>query len=194
MDEEYLPLYEVVDHSDQVNTAQDSRNKYEKLNAADTCVQEEYQQPHSSTRYDQYLEDSETITEILLMKRNLKCIKLVFVTTGLVALVFVVATVVTITAVSTSFAKHTAATFSSLVEQVDALNLDVDGLTNSHQAVNTFENCSQEITSCNFTSLNSDTLWYCDTRKLYIHKEVRKLLILVTCMHTALFHAVHACN
>ena len=84
MEDDYLPLYEVVNNDNKDNRANNSG--YERLVNDPNSVQEEYQLPQSDTSYVRYPAYSEIATEIQKLKQNSRHLKIIFLIGGVVML------------------------------------------------------------------------------------------------------------
>ena len=180
MEEDYLPLYEIVDHNENENhSSVDKSSGYQKLMATEdhtNSVQEEYQLPQSHTGYVHY---SEVSNEIQSLKQSSRRLKIFFSIGGITMFVLLILVVCTFTALWMRFGRNLAQVQKSLYEQ---LHNEQEGSTTEHTDYDqrildyhgSFRNCSQENTSCNFrsTSSNLDNWLYCDTPNLQMHKEV----------------------
>ena len=82
MEDDYLPLYEVVDDDNKDNPA--SNSGYERLVNDPNSVQEEYQLPQSDTSYVRYPAYSEIAAEVQTLKRNSRHLKMIFLIGGVV--------------------------------------------------------------------------------------------------------------
>jgi hypothetical protein len=209
MEDDYLPLYEVVDqdkndHSDN-NMAKSSR--YERLIVNDNdanSVQEEYQLPQSDTRYVQYPAYTEIATEIQMLKRKSRHLKMLFSIGGVVMFMILIITVCIFGTTWVGFRRNLAHVQKSLNEEMDntqgdlntentehdqrnltewidhvqsTLTKQIDILSEAYRVLGSqgsFQNCSQETTTCNFIYYSADSKsWlYCDTPNLQIHKTV----------------------
>ena len=180
MEEDYLPLYEIVDHNENENHSSVNKSSgYQKLMATEdhtNSMQEEYQLPQSYTGYIDY---SEVSNESQSLKRSLRCLKIFFSIGGITIFVLLILVVCTFTATWMRFGRNLAQVQKKLHEQ---LHNEQKGSTTEHTDHDqrmldyhgSFRNCSQENTSCNFRSNSSDLdSWlYCDTPNLQMHKEV----------------------
>ena len=122
MDDDYLLLYEVVDHDkneDHSNIAKSSG--YERLIVKDhsNSVQEEYQLPQSDTRYTHYSAYSEIATKIQTLKRNSQHLKMLFSIGGTIMFVVLIIVTCIFTATWIRFGRNLAHVQKSLIEEVD---------------------------------------------------------------------------
>ena len=122
MEDDYLPLYEVVEHDknkDHTNIAKSSG--YEKLIVKDhaNSVQEEYQLPQSDTGYVHYPAYSEIATEIQTLKRNSRHLKMFFSIGGIVIFVVLIIVMCIFTVTWIRFGRNLAHVQKSLIEEVD---------------------------------------------------------------------------
>ena len=171
MEEDCLPLYEVVDNEVEDNLNKGTKSEYEKLTAMNTdSIQEEYQLPHSDSRYIHYSEHSEVTTETKSIKRTLRRSQVLFTVGGVITLMLLVAVVCIFIATEVRFGRNLAHLQKGLTEQIDALN-EAYRTRDSHGS---FHNCSEETASCDLISEPSYTRsWlYCNTPNLYMHKKV----------------------
>lgn len=173
MEDDYLPLYEVVDHQqnkDQSNKAAGNIG-YEKLIVKDddsaNGEQEEYQLPLSDSRYVHYEAYSEIATEINTLKRNSRHLKTVFSIGGIIMFILLIITVCILTAMCIRFGRNLTHVQKSLADKAD----NQQGQWNTKSS---FQNCSQETAVCNFINSpsGSGTWLYCDTTKLRLHTAV----------------------
>ena len=154
MEDDYLPLYEVVDDDNKDNPANNSG--YERLVNDANSVQEEYQLPQSDTSYVRYPAYSEIATEIQKLKQNSRHLKMIFLIGGVVMFMILIITICIFAGIWIRFGRNLA--------HVQKSTLGSQG---------SFRNCSQETTTCNFTFRSTLQSWlYCDTPKLQTHKTV----------------------
>ena len=80
MEDDHLPLYEVIDQdkSDYSHKNIAESGGYERLTDDVNSVQEEYQLLQSDTSYVRYPACSETATEIQKLKQNSRHMKMIF--------------------------------------------------------------------------------------------------------------------
>lgn len=178
MEDDYLPLYEVVDYdkdNDHSSNAAKSRG-YEKLIGKDSVVdgvQEEYQLPQSEARYVPYETYSEVATEIQTLKRNSRHVKTVFSIGGIIMFILVIIIVCISAVMWIRFGKNLVNVQKSLIEDVNNVQEHSNAKQPEHDW--SFQNCSQETTVCNFTKnpSGSGSWLYCDTPRLKTDKRVR---------------------
>ena len=94
MEDDYLPLYEVVDHANKDNPNGIAKNSaYERLLKDANSAEEEYQLPQSDTSYVRYPAYSETATEIQKLKQNSRHLKMTFLIGGVVMFMILIITI-----------------------------------------------------------------------------------------------------
>ena len=195
MEDDYLPLYEVVDNDNKDNPAINSA--YERLVNDANSVQEEYELPQSDTSYVRYPAYSEIATEIQKLKQNSRHLKMIFLIGGVVMFMILIIIVCIFAGMWIRFGRNFAQVQKSIIKEkgdkhpehdqgnltewVDylqrTLTKQIDVLREAHHALGSqgsFQNCSQETTACNFTYHSSILRrWlYCDTPNLQTHKTV----------------------
>ena len=218
MEDEYLPLYEVVDQEkkDHPSSSMANNSGYEKLINDANSVQEEYQLPRSDTSYVRYPAYSEIATQIQTLKRNSWHLKIIFSIGGVVMLMILIVIVCVFAGMWIRFGRNLAHVQKGLIKEMDnnvnsntkhpeydqgnlteridhvqrtLMEIDhvqrnlikqIDILSEVYRALGfqgSFQNCSQETTTCNFTyhsnSSDSHTWLYCDTSNLQTNKRVR---------------------
>jgi hypothetical protein len=125
MEDDYLPLYEVVDqdkndHSD--NNIMAKSSGYERLIVNDNdanSVQEEYQLPQSDTRYVKHQACSEIATEIQTLKRKSRHLKMLFSIGGVVVFTTLIITLCIFGTMWVRFGRNLAYVQKSLVEEME---------------------------------------------------------------------------
>ena len=182
MEDDYLQLYEVVDHEENKDHSNvDKSSGYQKLMVTEdhaNSVQDEYDLPQSDTRYVHYQAYSELPLEIQSLKQNFRRSKMYFFIGGIIIFVLLIIVTCTFTAVWMRFSRNLVHAQNSLLEQIHDVLEGSSTEQTDHDQHNMLDyhgslrNCSQESTSCNFKSNSSDWL-YCDTPNLRMHKKVR---------------------
>ena len=194
MEDDYLPLYEVVDNDNKDNPANNSA--YERLINDANSAQEEYELPQSDTSYVRYPAYSEIATEIQKLKQNSRHLKMIFLIGGVIMFMILIIIVCIFAGMWIRFGRNLAHVQKSIIEEkgdkhpehdqgnltewVDyvqrTLTKQIDVLREAYRALGSqksFQNCSQETTACNFTYRSSLRSWlYCDTPNLQTHKTV----------------------
>ena len=177
MEDDYLPLYEVVNNDNKDNPANNSG--YERLVNDANSVQEEYDLPQSDTSYVRYPAYSEIATEIQKLKQNSRHLKMVLLIGGVVMFMILIIIVCVFAGMWIRFGRNLAHVQKSY-EQIDyvqrTLTKQIDVLNEAYHTLGSqgsFQNCSQETTACNFTYRSTLRSWmYCDTPNLQTHKTV----------------------
>ena len=127
MEDDYLPLYEVVDHANKDNPNGIANNSgYERLINDANSVQEEYQLPQSDTSYVRYPAYSETATEIQELKRNSRYLKMIFLIGGVVIFMILMITVCIFAGIWIRFGRNLAHVQKSLIKEMDNVNMHGD--------------------------------------------------------------------
>ena len=144
MEDDYLPLYEVVDHDKNKEPSNVTKSSgYEKLIVKDhaNSVQKEYQLPQSDTSYVHYSAYSEIATEIQTLKRNSRHLKMLFSIGGIVMFVLLIIVVCIFTATWIRFSRNLAHVQKSLIEEVD----NVQGDSNTKHTEHDQRNLTEQI-------------------------------------------------
>ena len=140
MEDDYLPLYEVVDDDNTDNPNGIANNSaYERLVNDANSVQEEYQLPQSDTSYVRYPAYSEIATEIQKLKQNSRHLKMIFLIGGVVMFMILIITICIFAGMWIRFGRN--------LTHVQKSTLGSQG---------SFRKCSQETTACNFTARCSE--------------------------------------
>ena len=164
---EYLPLYEVVDHQQQIKSTQPSvikpQARYEPLSSAAQKLNV-YQQLETESSHHVKMPDM--AHEFKIFKRDLRLTKIA-VAVGLLLLTCLVAAgvvVTTVIAVHPTISQSNSTSFSSQITTVDSKNYS--GLPQ-----NVFQNCQQETQSCDIMH-HLENRATCNTGTLQFQKEV----------------------
>ena len=144
MEDDYLPLYEVVNHDNKDNPNGIANNSaYERLINDANSVQEEYQVPQSDTSYVRYPAYSEIATEIQKLKRNSQHLKMIFLIGGVVMFMILIITVCVFAGMWIRFGRNLAHVQNSLVKEMD--NNVMHGNSNTKYPENDQGNLTEQI-------------------------------------------------
>ena len=168
MEEEYLSLYEPVDEF-QLERNKITHNNYEKLKTSH-CNHEEYQQPQSVTTQRDYSEKIHIDIELQLIKKDMRRVKTCFCIGGLIMLVLVTVSLITLIALSIRVSKK-----SVNVTRIKEINTIGNGsvyIPNDIASVRVFEDCFQESVNCSFSKVDEGIWLSCATDNLNLNKKV----------------------
>ena len=144
MEDDYLPLYEVVDHDKKDHPISIANNSgYKRLINDANSVQDEYQLPQSNTRYIHYPAYSEIATEIQTLKRKSRHLKMIFSIGGVVMFMILIIIVCIFAGIWIKFGRNLAHVQKSLIEEMD--NNVMHGDSNTKQLEHDQGNLTERI-------------------------------------------------